>query len=199
MNVRPSCFLPCYLRCITAPHVGTCNRIPSRKMSQLSAKRSQVAAAKKTNYGACLSNVKNRDYEGFLHCLVFPDNLIRFALAIKAFNVELAMIPDQARYFSFSLLLLLENKSKCHQNIFVQINVLIRKSTDEPRHFYNRSTFYLSDDFLFFYVENIFISLRFFEIFKSKFLMITQLMLQLPSRCFPAEEKFIKSDVLVIV
>ena len=31
-----------------------------------------------------MENVKKRDYEGYLHCLVFPEHLVRHALAIKA-------------------------------------------------------------------------------------------------------------------
>ena len=58
---------------------------------------SRVKGRKKYDYGGCVENVKKRDYDGYLHCLVFPEHLVRFAFAIKAFNLELAMVPDQAR------------------------------------------------------------------------------------------------------
>ena len=57
----------------------------------------QTRLRKKHDYGGCVENVRKRDYEGYLHCLVFPERCVRYAFAIKAFNLELAMVPDQTR------------------------------------------------------------------------------------------------------
>ncbi|CAG6014463.1 unnamed protein product [Menidia menidia] len=46
----------------------------------------------------CLDLVRSRDYEGFLSCLLLPEEARRSSLALRAFNVELAQAGEGLRF-----------------------------------------------------------------------------------------------------
>ncbi|KAM4579819.1 NADH dehydrogenase (ubiquinone) complex I, assembly factor 6 isoform 1-T1 [Odontesthes bonariensis] len=52
----------------------------------------------------CLDMVRSRDYEGFLSCLLVPEEVRRSALALRAFNVELAQVKDSVSQKTIGLM-----------------------------------------------------------------------------------------------
>ncbi|XP_052434237.1 NADH dehydrogenase (ubiquinone) complex I, assembly factor 6-like isoform X1 [Carassius gibelio] len=52
----------------------------------------------------CIDVVRKRDYEGFLCSLLFPEAVRRSALALRAFNVELAQIKDSVSQKTIGLM-----------------------------------------------------------------------------------------------
>uniref|UniRef100_A0A671QGP0 NADH:ubiquinone oxidoreductase complex assembly factor 6 n=1 Tax=Sinocyclocheilus anshuiensis TaxID=1608454 RepID=A0A671QGP0_9TELE len=52
----------------------------------------------------CIDIVRKRDYEGFLCSLLFPEAVRRSALALRAFNVELAQIKDSVSQKTIGLM-----------------------------------------------------------------------------------------------
>jgi len=93
-----------------------------------------------------VENVKNRDYESYLQCLVFPENIVRFAFAIKAFHVELAMVPDQAKsdanitrmrykFWLDSINDIYKGKTKFHPTL-MELSFAITKNNLSKEHFY---------------------------------------------------------------
>ncbi|XP_043974036.1 NADH dehydrogenase (ubiquinone) complex I, assembly factor 6 isoform X2 [Gambusia affinis] len=52
----------------------------------------------------CLNLVRSRDYEGFLSCLLLPEEARRSSLALRAFNVELAQVKDSVSQKTIGLM-----------------------------------------------------------------------------------------------
>ncbi|KAM9724501.1 NADH dehydrogenase (ubiquinone) complex I, assembly factor 6 isoform 1-T1 [Menidia menidia] len=52
----------------------------------------------------CLDLVRSRDYEGFLSCLLLPEEARRSSLALRAFNVELAQVKDSVSQKTIGLM-----------------------------------------------------------------------------------------------
>lgn len=52
----------------------------------------------------CINIVRSRDYDGFVSCLLLPEDARRSSLALRAFNVELAQVKDSVTQKTIGLM-----------------------------------------------------------------------------------------------
>uniref|UniRef100_A0A671LKG7 NADH dehydrogenase (ubiquinone) complex I, assembly factor 6 n=1 Tax=Sinocyclocheilus anshuiensis TaxID=1608454 RepID=A0A671LKG7_9TELE len=77
---------------------------PTFKQRPTEIKCSRALTTGQHNEQFCIDIVRKRDYEGFLCALLFPEAVRRSALALRAFNVELAQIKDSVSQKTIGLM-----------------------------------------------------------------------------------------------
>ncbi|XP_016147951.1 NADH dehydrogenase (ubiquinone) complex I, assembly factor 6-like [Sinocyclocheilus grahami] len=77
---------------------------PTFKQRPTEIKCSRALTTGQHNEQFCIDIVRKRDYEGFLCSLLFPEAVRRSALALRAFNVELAQIKDSVSQKTIGLM-----------------------------------------------------------------------------------------------
>ncbi|XP_061676045.1 NADH dehydrogenase (ubiquinone) complex I, assembly factor 6 isoform X2 [Syngnathoides biaculeatus] len=97
--VKPSLFFTVQRK--TSP-AGACARRAAEIRSVRAA--ANAAADVQHNERFCLELVRSRDYEGFVCSLLLPEAARRSALALRAFNVELAQVKDSVSQKSLGLM-----------------------------------------------------------------------------------------------
>lgn len=68
--------------------------IPIQRSTEVNCLRPSTNASIQDNEKYCIDLVRSRDYDGFLCSLLLPEGARRSALALRAFNVELAQVKD---------------------------------------------------------------------------------------------------------
>ncbi|KAM9805217.1 NADH dehydrogenase (ubiquinone) complex I, assembly factor 6 isoform X1 [Syngnathus typhle] len=97
--VKPSLFFTVQRN--TSP-VGAC----ARRAAEIRSVRAAASATAEVQHNEkfCLELVRSRDYEGFVCSLLLPEAARRSALALRAFNVELAQVKDSVSQKSLGLM-----------------------------------------------------------------------------------------------
>ncbi|XP_061771428.1 NADH dehydrogenase (ubiquinone) complex I, assembly factor 6 isoform X1 [Nerophis ophidion] len=72
--------------------------------SEFRSVRAAASATALQNEKFCLELVRSRDYEGFVCSLLLPEGARRSALALRAFNVELAQVKDSVSQKTLGLM-----------------------------------------------------------------------------------------------
>ncbi|XP_032415250.1 NADH dehydrogenase (ubiquinone) complex I, assembly factor 6 isoform X1 [Xiphophorus hellerii] len=72
------------------------NGVCIQRLAEIQSVRASTNTAGENQHSEkyCLNLVRSRDYEGFLSCLLLPEEARRSSLALRAFNVELAQVKD---------------------------------------------------------------------------------------------------------
>ncbi|XP_073703478.1 NADH dehydrogenase (ubiquinone) complex I, assembly factor 6 [Garra rufa] len=75
-----------------------------QRPTEIKCRRALTNSTGQHNEQYCIDIVRKRDYEGFLCSLLFPEAVRRSALALRAFNVELAQIKDSVSQKTIGLM-----------------------------------------------------------------------------------------------
>ncbi|XP_054637979.1 NADH dehydrogenase (ubiquinone) complex I, assembly factor 6 isoform X2 [Dunckerocampus dactyliophorus] len=76
----------------------------AQRAAEIRSVRAAASATVQHNEKFCLELVRSRDYEGFVCSLLLPEGARRSALALRAFNVELAQVKDSVSQKSLGLM-----------------------------------------------------------------------------------------------
>uniref|UniRef100_A0A3Q2XUX2 NADH dehydrogenase (ubiquinone) complex I, assembly factor 6 n=1 Tax=Hippocampus comes TaxID=109280 RepID=A0A3Q2XUX2_HIPCM len=78
----------------------------ARRVAEIRSVRAAASATADVQHNErfCLELVRSRDYEGFVCSLLLPEAARRSALALRAFNVELAQVKDSVSQKSLGLM-----------------------------------------------------------------------------------------------
>ncbi|MED6283486.1 NADH dehydrogenase (ubiquinone) complex I, assembly factor 6 [Characodon lateralis] len=82
------------------------NRVCIQRAAEIQTVRASTNTAGEAQHNEkyCLDLVRSRDYEGFLSCLLLPEEARRSSLALRAFNVELAQVKDSVSQKTIGLM-----------------------------------------------------------------------------------------------
>ncbi|MEQ2286556.1 NADH dehydrogenase (ubiquinone) complex I, assembly factor 6 [Ameca splendens] len=82
------------------------NRVCMQRAAEIQTVRASTNTAGEAQHNEkyCLDLVRSRDYEGFLSCLLLPEEARRSSLALRAFNVELAQVKDSVSQKTIGLM-----------------------------------------------------------------------------------------------